>query len=709
MELSKNAIAVLEKRYLKKDETPEDMFVRVSDYIALGGRTEDGEIDYVSNQFYELMTSMKFLPNSPTLMNAGRNLGQLAACFVLPIEDSMNGIFDTLKHAALIHKSGGGTGFSFNNLRPKNSIVGTTGGIASGPVSFMKVYNAATEQVKQGGTRRGANMAILRVDHPDILEFIDCKNGNEDLNNFNISVAITDKFMEAVRNDKWYDLVDPSGKNNGLQLKAKEVYDNIIEHAWENGDPGVIFIDEMNRYNPIPDQGDFEATNPCGEVCLLPYEACNLGSINLAKFVIIEDEIPIVDIDSLKKTVKLSVQFLDNTISMSKYPLPEITEMVLKNRKIGLGVMGFADMLYQLEVPYNSEIALGYARSIMSAISSTANKKSYELSQTRGECARENMRNATTTTIAPTGTLSIIADCSSGIEPLFALSFTRTVMDNDKLLENNPYFEKVLVERGLYSKELMESIAKSGSIQKSELPSDIKKVFVTSHDISPNWHVEMQAAFQKYTDNAVSKTVNLSNDATIKDVKDVYDLAYELSCKGVTVYRDGSKDNQVLTTKKKETLIELGEKITKDRPSVLTGYTTRVLTGMGKLYVTVNEFDGYPFEVFATIGKSGKSTTAKTEAIGRLVSLCLRCGIPVESIIEQLKGIAGEHPIFQEGRLILSIPDAISFVLENKYVKNPTISSTVSLKSNECPECKEELTIEEGCMKCHRCGYNKCG
>ncbi len=733
LRLSKNARTVLERRYLKKDakgrplETPAQMFRRIARHIAKAENEygDKSQVKEMEEAFYKMMTEFKFLPNSPTLMNAGRRLGQLAACFVLPVEDSMEGIFDALKSAALIHKSGGGTGFSFSRLRPKSSRVGTTGGVASGPVSFMKIFNTATEQVKQGGTRRGANMAILRVDHPDISEFICCKKNNRDLNNFNISVGITEPFMQAVKEGESYDLIDPRENKKTGKLNAVDVYQALVHQAWENGDPGVIFLDRINRDNPTPALGDIESTNPCGEQPLLPREACNLGSINLAKFVVTDDGIPAIDFDAIKKTVWLSVRFLDDVIDMSKYPLPEIEEVVRGNRKIGLGVMGFSDLLYQMGVSYNSEKALALAEEIMSFIQRESREASKSLAKERGVFKNYDQsifkdkegcafRNATTTTIAPTGTLSIIAECSSGIEPLFALSFVRRVMDNDELLEVNPYFEKVAKERGFYSAELMDSIACKGSIQDmEEIPRDVRDVFVTAHDVTPEWHIRMQAAFQKYTDNAVSKTVNLPQDSTVDDVLKVYNLAYELGCKGVTIYRDGSKENQVLSYDGKAGTSESSLKNVEDRPDTLEGFTTKMPTGYGNLYVTVTEHEGKPFEVFATIGKSGKSTTAKTEAIGRLVSLALRSGVHVEHVIEQLKGIGGEHPIFQKDGLVLSIPDAIGRVLEKRYMndkkKRNRRKHTQSLMGETCPECGQTISFEEGCMTCHFCGFTKCG
>jgi ribonucleoside-diphosphate reductase alpha chain len=731
--LSENAVKVLQRRYLRKDaegkvvETPEQMFRRVSAHIAKAELNygDASQMEAMQERFYRMMTDFTFLPNSPTLMNAGRRLGQLAACFVLPIEDSLDGIFSALKNAALIHKSGGGTGFSFSRLRAKDSRVGSTGGVASGPVSFMKIFNTATEQVKQGGTRRGANMAILRVDHPDILEFIACKKNNDELNNFNISVGVTDTFMKAVAEGDEYDLIDPKDSSLVGSLDAVEVYYRLVEQAWENGDPGIVFLDRINRDNPTPALGDIESTNPCGEQPLLPFEACNLGSLNLAKFVTLEDGEPRIDWDRLKETVGLSVRFLDNTIDMSIYPLPQITEMVKGNRKIGLGVMGFADLLFQLQVPYNSEEALAVAEKVMGFIQQEAHGASRSLADQRGVFKnfsssiygadkQKAYRNATVTTIAPTGTLSIIAGCSSGIEPLFALSFVRKVMDNDVLLEVNPAFERVAEQRGFYSPELMNTIAKKGSIANlMEIPEDVRRVFVTAHDVSPEWHVRMQAAFQKHTDNAVSKTVNLPREATREDVLKVYKLAYELGCKGITIYRDGSKENQVLSFSEKEGQKKAFLGAVKERPETLEGFTTKIRTGLGQLYVTVTEYDGRPFEVFATIGKSGRSTTAKTEAIGRLVSLALRAGVSAKAIIDQLKGIGGEHPVFQQGGLVLSIPDAIARVLEKRYLTKSSDGGRANAKNallgETCPECGQTISFEEGCMTCHFCGFTKCG
>lgn len=599
--LSENAIKVLEKRYLKRDtqgnciEKPADMFRRVADTVAKGdlkyGATKD-DVKKLSDRFYDAITNCQFMPNSPTLMNAGRELGQLAACFVLPIEDSLEGIFETIKNTALIHQSGGGTGFSFSRLRPKNDVVHSTMGISSGPVSFMEVFNAATEAVKQGGTRRGANMGILRVDHPDILEFIDCKADNNKLNNFNISVAITDKFMEAYFNNKDYDLVNPHTKKTTGKLNAKFVFDKIVDSAWRNGEPGIVFIDTMNYDNPTPQIGAIESTNPCGEVPLLPYEACNLGSINLNKMVKENnDGTCSVDWDLLAKTTRTAIRFLDNIITINKYPLPQIAEMVNNNRKIGLGIMGWADMLMKIGISYASEQGTKLASQIIEFIDYESKCESIELSKERGRFAnfegsiydseyylynkykdksagkisdeqwkeldnkikKFGIRNATTTCIAPTGTISMIAGASGGIEPLFGLVFSRLILDNTEMLEINPIFKNYMIKHNLYSEELMKKIAIDGSIAHiNNIPENVKKIFVTAHDVTPYWHVKMQAAFQLHTDNAVSKTVNFVESATRDDIKETYILAYKSHLKGITVYRNNSRTFQPMNLKKEE-------------------------------------------------------------------------------------------------------------------------------------------------------------
>lgn len=563
-----NALKVLKERYLLKDEvgkiieTPDQLFWRVANNIAEGERRfNPAVVQSYAQKFYDIMANLDFLPNTPTLMNAGTRLQQLSACFVLPIEDSMEGIFTSLLHAALIHKSGGGTGFSFSRLRPKNSVVQSTKGVASGPVSFLKAYNAATEVIKQGGKRRGANMGILRVDHPDVLEFISCKEKNDDVVNFNISVAITNEFLDAVEKNTDYDLKDPRNGTVVSKLSARMVFDMLVSAAWRNGDPGVVFIDRIDGDNPTPGVGKLESTNPCGEQPLLPYEACNLGSINLGNFVTADGNIDWV---RLKSVIHTAIRFLDNVVEMSNFPISEITRMVRANRKIGLGVMGWADLLVQLGWPYDSDEGVKKAEEIMSFIKTEADNASEQLAKERGpfpnwfesiynkeskhfKGVHRLLRNATRTTIAPTGTLSMIADCSGGVEPIFALSYVKRVMDGKELFYMDKNFRKALESRGLYDEMLVEKVVNQGSIKNiAEIPADLKKVFVVSHDISPEYHVKMQAAFQKFTDNAVSKTVNFSHSATADDVRNVYLLANKLGCKGITIYRDGSKENQVL-------------------------------------------------------------------------------------------------------------------------------------------------------------------
>lgn len=763
MELTENARVVLERRYLRKEggvvvETPEDMFRRVAHNIAQVETEVYGESEETAahweQTWYDMMTSLRFMPNSPTLMNAGRDLQQLSACFVLPVEDTMEAIFDAIKNAALIHKSGGGTGFSFSRLRPKNDQVLSTGGVASGPVSFMKVFNAATSAVKQGGTRRGANMGILRVDHPDILEFIRAKEDNSELTNFNISVALTTAFMDALEHDGEFDIRNPRTGDVVGSLRAREVFDLIVDGAWRNGEPGIIFLDRINEANPTPELGEIESTNPCGEQPLLPNESCNLGSVNLSRMLKPGDDGLEIDWDLLEQTVKSSVRFLDNVIDANRYPLPEIREKTLLTRKIGLGVMGFADMLIRLGVGYNTPTAADIARSVMSFVRTKAEEESVSLARERGSFPAFDksiyahrlpcLRNATLTTVAPTGTISIIAGCSSGIEPLFAVCFVRNVMDNDILIEVNPLFEEVARSRGFYSKELMEKVAAHGSVVgMSEIPEDVQRVFVTAHDIAPAEHVAIQAAFQEFTDNAVSKTVNLPNHATREDVEEVLMQAYRSGCKGVTVYRDGSRESQVLSVQRKD------EKKTEEsqaseaqgrvemtpraRPQVTYGQTEKVKTGCGNVYVTVNSDEHGLCEVFTSIGKSGGCASAQSEAISRLTSLALRSGVSIQAIIHHLKGIRCPSPAWHNGQVVYSCPDAIGRVLEHvsaRYaLNNPSgleqasaarADSTVSVKKGNglsdldnhvgaCPDCGGHMIHQDGCAVCMNCGYSRCG
>lgn len=771
LNVSENAVKVLEKRYLKKDadgnviETPAKMFRRVAQNIAQADSNYDKKSDLrrTEEEFYAAISGLEFLPNSPTLMNAGKELQQLSACFVLPIRDSMEGIFDSLKSAALIHKSGGGTGFSFSNLRPKSSVVRSTGGVASGPVSFMKVFDAATQAVKQGGTRRGANMGILNVDHPDILEFIACKENNKEITNFNISVMLNDDFMKKVETAQKYPLIDPHTKKTVQELNAREVFELIVKMAWKNGEPGIIFGDRINKDNPTPKIGTIESTNPCGEQPLLPYESCNLGSVNLSLMVKNRE----VDWEKMAKTIKTAVHFLDNVIDMNKFPLAIIREKTCENRKIGLGVMGFADMLIKLGIPYDSDEALRKGEEVMRFILENGTKASEELAEKRGafpnfeksvyyDRGRRRLRNATITTIAPAGTLSIIANCSSGIEPIFAISYIRNVMDNHELVEVHPLFLETAKDRGFYSPELMKKIASEGSIQKfEEIPDDIKRIFRTALEISPEYHIKMQSIFQKYTHNAVSKTINFPNIATIDDVRKAYMLAHQTACKGLTIYRDKSRDEQVLNIGKVNVNKDKGaaeEKAAganlkpKPRGTVTYGTTTKISTGCGNLYITINNDSlGNPFEVFMQMGKAGGCAMSQLEAMGRLVSLALRSGVNVNSIVDQLRGIRCPSPSWEKGGgRIFSCSDAIARAIERRMsehteaeknvFKERTMAgdpepidfsigeslsgqdSSTATKTKDkvgsvvgvCPECGGALRHAEGCQVCGACGYSKC-
>ena len=817
--LSQNARTVLAKRYLVKDETgkpvesPEDLFWRVATVVAEADRrygASEGAVSAVAEEFYALMTQRRFEPNSPTLMNAGRPLGQLSACFVLPVEDSLsngqNGIYDTLRSMAIIHQSGGGTGFSFSRLRQKGSMVRSTTGVASGPISFMKLYDASTDAVKQGGTRRGANMGILRVDHPDILEFIACKEDLTQVTNFNISVAVTTEFMNAVKSKSDYALRDPKTHKEVGRLDANMVWDKMILGAWRTGEPGCFYIDEANRFNPVPHLGNYEATNPCGEQPLLPYDVCNLGSINVGLYV----KDGVMDWDAFRRDIHLSTHLLDNIIDVNKYPLPEIDALSKRIRRIGLGIMGFADMLVRLGIAYDSADGVEMGRRVMEFLDVESKKESERLAKERGPfpewarsiwgpdetCARDAegkrirpmqmLRNCNVTTIAPTGTISIIAGCSSGLEPLFAVAFMRN-QAGVMMPDVNEDFVAIAKREGWYSEELMERIAKTGTVEHPEVPKKWQRVFVTANLIAPEWHVRMQAAFQQHCDSAISKTTNFAHTATVEDVRAIYELAYELKCKGVTVYRDGSRDNQVLSTgateqaaanrdKDKADKRQLGElqgtiseldaeierlrkalfdseaenlqrRAKRARPDKLRGTTLRKETPLGTMFVNITEDDrGQPFEVFVTLGKAGGSAMADAEAMGRLISLALRSGIPLMEIHKQLRGISSDRAVGLGPNKVLSVPDAIGIALYEWYqdktqgvqqelIANsgpsvPAREISVAPVSNTggtqpmsgfefdngaqafmgtCPDCGSQMEYAEGCVKCHVCGFSECG
>jgi ribonucleoside-diphosphate reductase alpha chain len=832
LQMSSNAITVLEKRYLVRDETgkpaetPVELFGRVAKTIATPDRTygaSDGAVEALADAFYELMARRLFMPNSPTLMNAGRPLGQLSACFVLPVDDALSngrsGIYDTLTAMALVHQSGGGTGFSFSKLRPRNDIVRSTMGVASGPVSFMSLFDASTDVVKQGGTRRGANMGILRVDHPDILDFILCKDDTSKITNFNISVAVTDAFMRAVADDSEYDLLHPNTKKVVGQLRAREVWEKIIHGAWKTGEPGVFFVDRANHYNPVPHLGTYEATNPCGEQPLLPYDVCNLGSINLGVFIRDND----LDWAALRRAVHLSTHFLENVIDANSYPLPEITSLAQRIRRIGLGVMGLADVFVRLGIAYDSEEAVELGRKIQRFVDHEAKVESERLAGIRGTfpewersiwgpdatCARDaqgkrirpmqRLRNCNVTTVAPTGTISIIAGCSSGIEPLFAVAFMRN-QAGVLMPDVNEDFIRLARQEGWFSEELMRRIAEAGHTRFPEVPEKWQRVFITANEIKPEWHVRMQAAFQEYNDSAISKTVNFAHDAREGDVEQIYRLAYSLDCKGVTVYRDGSRDMQVLSTGstarkvqeeatrsgKAEARHDLGEMIDsadtgerralaadiagemaelradnerlrrlvielesenlqrrqkRSRPELLKGAVRRLETPLGTLYVTITEDDkNHPFEVFMSLGKAGGALMADVEALGRLISLALRSGIPIKEIHRQLRGISSDRVLGLGANKVLSVPDAVGIALERYMAEKQGIQQELLpssdpggaepvpvvqtvIRGNEqivfggmtetlvgsCPDCNSQLEFAEGCVKCHVCGYSECG
>ncbi len=717
--ISATARMILEKRYLIKDaagrvkETPEQMMRRVAHHVAqadlaFGGKARAAESE---KTFLRLLSNLWFLPNSPTLMNAGRHLGQLAACFVLPVDDSIESIFDAIKHTAMIHKSGGGTGFSFSRIRPADDTVSTTTGVSSGPLSFLTVFDVATEAVKQGGTRRGANMGILRVDHPDIEAFITAKTNLNRLTNFNLSVGITQRFLDALAAGADIDLINPRTGDAVRSVPARKLFDLIVQSAWRSGEPGIVFLDRINQDNPTPGLGPIEATNPCGEQPLLPWESCTLGAVNLARMA----SAKAVMYGRLRATVRAAVHFLDNVIEVNRYPLPEIEAASKRTRKIGLGVMGFADMLIQMGIPYDSPQAVEQAEAVMAFIQREAREASAALGKERGNfpafdqsrlagAANITMRNATVTTIAPTGTISILAGASSGIEPLFAIAHQRRMLDDQSVSEVHPLFLKIARKHGFFSEALMARVAADGSVQAVEaVPENVRALFRTAHDIAPQWHVNIQAAFQKHTDNAVSKTVNFPAEATAEDVAQVFLEAARMGCKGVTIYRSGSRHHQVLTVAGTR---EEAERIApRPRPQRTYGLTERIGTGCGRLYVTINSDEVGMCEVFAQMGKTGGCASSQIEAAGRLVSLALRSGVQPEAIIKQLTGIRCPSPIWQNGKMVLSCPDAMAQVLQRV---TQTESNPSSQPAGVCPDCGAALTHGEGCLNCYNCGFSKC-
>ena len=720
IQITGNSLRVLEERYLKKDgrgriaEKPEDMFHRVANTIAQAELRYDPKADIKSreDEFYQVLANFEFLPNSPTLLNAGRRLGQLSACFVLPIEDSIKSIFGTMRDSTLIQKSGGGTGFSFSRIRPKKDRVRSTGGIASGPVSFMRAFDAATGVVSQGGVRRGANMGILDIWHPDILQFITAKKEPTELTNFNLAVAATDEYMEAVKAGTDYNLINPRSKKPVGKANAKEVFDILVASAWETGEPGIVFIDRVNQANPTPRLGKIESTNPCGEQPLLPYESCNLGSVNLARMIKTETGTPVIDYPKLAKTVRIAVRFLDNVIDVNKFPLPKIEEATKKTRKIGVGVLGFADMLMQLGIRYDSDDAVGLASHVMKFINEKAMEASVELAKERGPfpAIKESIynvrgglkpRNATCTTIAPTGTISMIAGCSSGIEPLYGLIYAHNILDGSKLLEVNPYFEKVSRQLGFYSDNLVEQL-KAGVYLKDikGVPDDVKHLFVTAYEVAPEFHVKMQAAFQESTQNAVSKTVNLPQEATVEDVAKVYMLAYEKGLKGITIYRNGSRRGQPLSMDQMTNGVDDTLLIPRQRPESLRGQTDKVQTGCGPMYITLNYDDqDCLFEVFSILGKAGSCAIAQLEAIARLTSLSLRSGVAIADISKHLRFIRCPNLYVPTdgSRQVFSCPDAVSLVLDRNIGRTPRPAKVV--RPTRRPQVLRGTTdrMETGC------------
>ncbi|MFC1600324.1 vitamin B12-dependent ribonucleotide reductase [Patescibacteria group bacterium] len=711
LNFSTNALKVLEKRYLLKDEegdiveTPEDLLRRVAGAIAKAEENYDGgNIEEMEEKFFEMMKELEFMPNSPTLMNAGTEIGQLSACFVLPVEDSMEGIFTSLKDAALIHKSGGGTGFSFTRLRPSNDIVHSTTGVSSGPVSFMKVFDAATDVIKQGGKRRGANMGILRIDHPDILDFIQMKADMKTLQNFNISVAVTDKFMEALATDGEYELLNPRDGQPIKTMKARMVWDIILSNAWKNGDPGLIFIDEINKNNKCPHLGEIEATNPCGEQPLMGYESCNLGSINVNKFVL-EDKSDL-NWERLREVVHLACHFLDNVIDVNHYPIDKIAEMTRSTRKIGLGLMGFADVMYQLGIKYDSEEGIAFGEKVMGFINDEANKKSQLMAELRGcfpawqgsvhEQNGIKMRNACVTTVAPTGTIGMLAEASGGLEPNFAISFIKNVMDGTELVYTNKYFEDIAKEKGFFSKELMREIAKVGSIQEfDEIPKEVRDVCVTAQDIAPEWHIKMQGAFQKHVDSSVSKTINFPTEAEISDIEEAYKLAHRLGCKGVTIYRDKSREGQVLnigSVNKKEK--------TETTPPPAVPKVEKIEEAKYEEVVAPEsvEMHDKPIEGIKNSAEEVVLPQISTDPeISEPEQTQISASYSSESTAEEFT-----LPPIQPERAQKSIGTA-TMVAEHKVMTKHEL-----LESKMCPECATSLQIAEGCMLCLSCGFSAC-
>lgn len=675
MLVTENSMAILRERILQPDEMPEEMAARVAKYVSNG----DADLE---TKFFDLINGLWFLPNSPCLMNAGTEIGQLCACFVIPIEDTMESIFGALRDMALIQKTGGGTGFNFSRLRHAGDKVNSTNGVASGPVSFLKIFNAATEEIKQGGKRRGASLAVLNVDHPDILDFIHCKRDTDQLKNFNISVGVTDEFMAAVLGGDNFTLRNPRNGEVMTILPAKIIWDEIIQNAWETGEPGILFLDTINKFNPTPHEGRIEACNPCSEATLLPWESCVLGSINLSKMV----KNGKIDYDRLAEVVFLSVIFLDNIIDLNKYPLPEIENVTKRNRKIGVGIMGLADMFFQLGIPYDSQEAIATAAKVMSFINTKAIEASQFLAQERGPFPNfpnsiyrdgKPRRNAVVTSIAPTGTLAAIANTTFSTEPEYALIYTKTILNGKQFTVINPFFEAALKKHGLYNDYLIEKIkANRGSIQGiNEIPEEIRKVFRVAYDIAPNWHIDMQAALQKHVEQSISKTINLPENSTVNDIASIYFSAWKSGCKGVTVYRDGSRPQQVLSAKY----------VPAKRPQVLEGRTYKYTTGCGSLYITVNrDLAGSPHELFTAHSKNGGCVSALLNTLSRVTSIALRAGVDASSIVKTMKG--QDCGYCREVDEISSCADAVGKALQEDMLKH---GANIACKVNDkgCVEC----------------------